>query len=132
MKREWMDAVEREDLASLDRQLAAGADIDTRDEHGQTALMLAARDGRARVVKLLAARGAALDTSAKYHLTPLMLAVIGSHAEVVEILLDAGADVHHTGTGAPGFSGKTALDLAKGIGQASIVALLKTKASPSA
>jgi ankyrin repeat protein len=41
-----------------------------------------------------------------------MLAVLGGHAEIVRVLVEAGADVTVTGTGAPGFAGKTALDLA--------------------
>jgi uncharacterized protein len=133
MTNTWRDAIEREDLDSLGRQLDEGVNVDVRDKYGQTALMLAARDGRAAVVRFLVSRGAALDVSAKYHLTALMLAVIRSHADVVKVLLDAGADTTLKGSGAPGFYEKTALDLAEGINDASIVALLRTKgSSPSA
>jgi ankyrin repeat protein len=47
MTSEWRDAVRRASVDELERLLASGADIDARDEHGQTALMLAAREGRA-------------------------------------------------------------------------------------
>ena len=41
-----------------------------------------------------------------------MLAVIASHKEVAQVLARAGADLALRGTGAPGFAGKTAADLA--------------------
>ena len=44
----------------------------------------------------------------------LMLAAINGRTEVVRILVDTGADLGLRGTGAPGFAGKTALDLAIG------------------
>jgi ankyrin repeat protein len=124
MRQEWRAALERRDIASLEAQLAAGADIDVRDEHGQTGLMNAARDGRAEVVRLLVERGAALDAHAKYGLTAIMLAVLRQHHEVVAILVRAGADVGVRGTGAPGFFNKTARDLAESLGDERSIALL--------
>jgi ankyrin repeat protein len=38
--------------------------------------------------------------------------VVGGHVAIVRQLAEAGADVGLRGTGAPGFAGKTALDLA--------------------
>jgi predicted PurR-regulated permease PerM len=125
MTTDWTSAVDREDLAAIERLLGAGADIDARDEHGQTALMNAARDGRTAVVRLLVHRGADLDHAAKYGLTALMLAVLRGHVEVVRILAEAGADRDRRGTGAPGFAGKTALDLAAGLEHAEMVGLLE-------
>src|SRR5207248_8244131 len=61
---------------------------------------------------LLIVQGAALDHTAKYGLSALMLAAVRGHTDVVSRLIDAGADVSLRGTGAPGFAGKTALDLA--------------------
>ena len=72
----------------------------------------------------LSARGAALDVTAKYGLTALMLAVIRGHTEIVRRLVAAGADRNLLGTGAPGFSGKTALDFAAARGDAEQVAIL--------
>ena len=94
------------------RLLAAGTDIDTKDAHGQTALMLAALEGHERTVAFPADCGASLDHTAEYHLTALMLAVIRGHRWVAQSLVNAGADVTIRGAGAPGFEGKTALDLA--------------------
>jgi ankyrin repeat protein len=112
MTADWSAARQHGDLRALERLLAAGTDINGRDEHGQTAVMCAARDGQLEVVKFLIDRGALLDDRAKHNLTALMLAVIGGHAQIARALVEAGADVTVKGTGAPGFAGKTARDLA--------------------
>jgi uncharacterized protein len=122
--REWQDALGRGDAHALEQLLDRGADINALDRHSQTSVMIAAHQGHAAVVRLLAGRGAALDRCAKHHLTALMLAVIGGHLEVVRVLVDAGADVTVRGSGAPGFDGKTALDLAKAAGRRDIEACL--------
>jgi ankyrin repeat protein len=46
MTPDWKAAVRAEDTGRLEALLRAGADINARDEHGQTAIMIAARDGR--------------------------------------------------------------------------------------
>ena len=112
MTAEWRHATDHGDLTAIERLLDSGADVDAREEHGQTALMNAARDGRTDVVRLLAARGARLDHSARFGLTALMLAVVRGHVEVAQVLIAAGADLSVKGTGAPGFHGKMAWDLA--------------------
>jgi uncharacterized protein len=124
VRREWEDALHRGDVDALEQLLDRGADINALDRHSRTSVMIAAHTGQAAVVKLLASRGAALDRRAKYHLTALMLAVIGGHLDVVRLLVDAGADVTVRGSGAPGFEGKTALDLAKAAGRRDIEACL--------
>jgi hypothetical protein len=48
----------------------------------------------------------------KFHLSALMLAVIAKHEKVARLLVRAGAVRTITATGAPGFAGKTAVDLA--------------------
>ena len=112
MTRDWENAVRRESIDELVRLENLGADINAVDRHGQTALMLAAAQGSDAVVGWLIERGAALNHTAKYGLTALMLAVIRGHVEVVRRLAAAGANLNIRGTGAPGFAGKTALDLA--------------------
>jgi uncharacterized protein len=111
MTQEWNDAVRPGSLDELQRLAAAGAAVDARDEHGQTALMLAAVNGHAGVVDWLVEHGAALDHTAKYGLSALMLAVVNGHVDVVRRLVRAGANHELRGSGAPGFAGKTALDL---------------------
>ena len=122
----WKDAVRRGSIDELQRLLAAGADIDARDEHGQTALMRAAVNGHPHVVDWLVARGAGLDHTAKYGLSALMLAVVNGHVDVVRLLSRAGANRELIGTGAPGFAGKTALDLAHARDELGMVEILTT------
>ena len=103
----WEEAASTGDVAALERLLAAGADIDALDEHGQTALMLAALEGHERAVAFLAQRGANLNHTAKYRLSALMLAVIRGHRWVAQALVNAGADRSIKGSAAPGFEGKS-------------------------
>jgi ankyrin repeat protein len=122
---EWKSAVKAGDVKTLEALLDAGADVDAKDEHGQTALMNAARDGHAPVVRLLVARGADLNHTAKFNLSALMLAVLNGRDAIVGLLADAGADLTIEATGAPGFAGKTALDLAVAADRVIAIALLK-------
>ena len=108
MTKDWQDATSGGDTERVRALLDAGADINSLDRHGQTALMNSAHKGYTEIVRLLCQRGAGLNHTAKYHLSALMLAVIGDHSDVVRILVDAGADVGHRG-----FGNKTALELAE-------------------
>jgi uncharacterized protein len=108
----WERAVRRGDVQAVRELLRAGIDVDARDRHGQTALMLAAHRGHGEIAALLVEAGADLNVAAKYNLTALMLAVVAGHAPVARVLILAGADLDVRGTGAPGFAGKTAYDLA--------------------
>jgi hypothetical protein len=86
--------------------------------------MLAAMHGERETVAWLIERGASLNHTAKYRLSALMLAVLHGHREIVRLLLAAGADLTLRGSGAPGFAGKTALDLAVQRGDDELVRLL--------
>ncbi|HEU4342464.1 MAG TPA: ankyrin repeat domain-containing protein, partial [Candidatus Binatia bacterium] len=93
----------------------------------QTALMLAAHAGHREVVETLIAHPANLNITAKFGLSALMLALIAGHAEVARLLAKAGADLSLRGTGAPGFAGKTAYDLAVERGMLELAAELKPR-----
>jgi len=125
LKRDWQEAAERGDAATLSRLLDLGEDVNSLDRFGQTALMLVARNGHTEAVRILLKSGADLDCTAKYHLSALMLAVINDHASIVRLLVEAGADTHIRGTGAPGFADKTAVDLAEDLGRELISELLR-------
>jgi uncharacterized protein len=130
VKPDWEQAVRRGDLECLRRLLTAGADINAYDRYGQTALMIAARNGESSVVHFLLNNGAGLDYTAKYGLSALMLAVIGGHADIVRALVEAGADLTIRGTGAPGFAGKTALELATAQNRVDMAAMLRGSSRP--
>jgi len=122
---EWERAVRTGDRDSLRRLHVAGADVNARDQYGQTGLMIAAREGRPEIVRALLEAGAALDHTAKDRLSAVMLAVLNGHAEIVQLLTEAGADLTIQGSGAPGFAGKTALDLAEAQERADLTAILR-------
>lgn len=108
----WERAVTRGDVEGVQELLQAGADLNARNRYGQTALMLAAHRGHRAIVQLLLERGPDLNVTAKYGLSALMLAVIAGHVDIARLLARAGADLSLRGSGAPGFLGKTAYDLA--------------------
>ena len=124
---DWERAVGSGDIATLQRLLADGHDINARDGYGQTALMRAAHAGRRQAVAWLIERGANLDCTAKYHLSALMLAVVAGHARVARLLAAAGADTTIQGSGAPGFDNKTASDLAEARGDSGLARFLRRK-----
>jgi ankyrin repeat protein len=64
------------------------------------------------LVETLIENGADLNVTAKYNLSALMLAVIAGDRRIARMLARAGADLSIKGSGAPGFAGKTAYDLA--------------------
>ncbi len=108
----WEDAIKRGDDQIVLELLGRGTDVDARDRYGQTALMLAAHAGHREVVEILIRHRANLNLTAKYGLSALMLALVAGHEDVAHVLAKAGADLSLRGTGAPGFAGKTAYDLA--------------------
>lgn len=108
----WKRAVTRGDIEAVRQLLRAGADVNARDRYGQTGLMLAAHHGHREVVEMLVERGADLNVTAKHNLSALMLAIVAGHGALARILARAGADLGLRGSGAPGFAGKTAYDLA--------------------
>jgi len=86
--------------ATVHTLLAHGADGNTRDRDGKTALMLAAFEGHTGTVQVLLANGVQVNTQDKAGATALMLAAARGHTNVVTALLAQGADVnlqHHTG-----------------------------------
>jgi uncharacterized protein len=108
----WEDAIRNGDAEIVRDLLARGIDLNARDRYGQTGLMLAAHAGHRDIVQILIDHGAALNITAKFGLNALMLAVIAGHKDIAQALARAHADLTLRGTGAPGFAGKTAADLA--------------------
>lgn len=108
----WEDAIKRGDIPIILELLGRGADVNASNCYGQTGLMLAAHTGYGEVVETLIAHRAKLNITAKFGLSALMLAVVSGQVEVARLLAKAGADLSLRGTGCPGFSDKTAYDLA--------------------
>jgi len=97
----FVESIERGDVASVNRALAAGMSPNLKDGGGRPALLLAIRTGRVEVVKALLDQGA--DVNAEYKTwTALGLAAQNGRLEIVNLLLKKGAqvngegDCHHT------------------------------------
>ena len=66
-----------------------GAEIESKDNNGQTPLSWAAGNGHEVVVKLLVENGAEIESKDNYGGTPLMWAA--EHEAVVKLLIEKGA-----------------------------------------
>ena len=103
--------------------LEHGADVNTRTNHGQTPLHVAAEYGRVEVVYVLLEHGANVDAEDNSGRTPLHThchtAVDYKNTEVVRVLLEHGANV-----GAEDNEGKTAFHIASVNGMDEVMNLL--------
>lgn len=79
-------AAARGDAPALQRLLSGGADLETRNEAGETALYLAAEKGRLEAVRLLLERRADPNARTANGETPLALARRRGHESVVKLL----------------------------------------------
>ena len=107
------------DVALVNRLMAEGADISTRNAWKDTPLHRAALLGRAGCAKALLSAGADANAKRLFGWTPLHFAARGGHADIARLLLAGGASVHDRSPGA-----RTALHLAAWYGYADIGSLL--------
>ena len=107
------------DIEVLNALLAAGADVDGRDDRGWTALMHAVNESQEPQVELLLASKANPDVRAPDGATALFIAVSRGRAEIVGLLRRAGADPWFAGP-----DGRTPADVARAGGGSAIVAAL--------
>lgn len=89
------NAAKRGDAARVSALLDRGADPnDTGDEHGTTALTIAAFLGHIDVVRALISRGADVDRPNSFGSRPIFTAVTNAKLRVIGALLDAGASLN--------------------------------------
>lgn len=111
-------AAMRDDAESAEMLLYAGANVRARTRLGQfTPLLLAAKQGHARVMRLLLDRGADVDVPTSNGTSPLMFAAFSGDLEAVGLLLDGGADINR----AEPVRGRTALMFAAMANRAGVV-----------
>ena len=87
--------------------LRRGAEIDSGDNDGRSALVHASRRGHIDVARLLLKHGAHLDRQDNEGCTPLMVACCNGHKEMASFLIDSGASMQ-----LKNYDGKTAYDFA--------------------
>lgn len=86
-------AARRGDPAAVTAALDAGADIETRDQHRRTALLLASTFDRVAVARVLVARGADPDALDDRHDTPWLVTGVTGSVAMLEALLPADPDL---------------------------------------
>ena len=116
-------AVQDIDIVSLNVLLAEGAEVDTVDKEGNTPLMLSAKIGNPRMVKIILAHHPEMDKVNYNGYTALMIASEQGQIHILEKLLEKGASVDLTNQ-----SGLTAADLALRNGQPAVAELLRSSA----
>ena len=89
-----IQAVQDGNLEAVQKYLAAGMDVNTKDGYGATPLLYAAEYGRNDVAELLITNGADLNATYNDGLTALHAAVLNGSNEIVKLLIDQGADVN--------------------------------------
>ena len=114
-----IDAARDGDAARIGALLADGADVNSGDADGTTALHWAAHHGDLETATLLLGAGASVDAANRLGVTPLALACESGGTMVIAALLEAGADPSSTGP-----EGETALMTAARTGVVDAVGLL--------
>lgn len=87
-------AVLKNDVAKIAKLLDGGEDINSRDRHKRTPLLLAVDENKIEAARLLIERGADLTVCA-FSFTPLTTAATYGFLEILTSLLDAGADPNY-------------------------------------
>jgi ankyrin repeat protein len=107
-------------LADVKKAVGEGADVNAADAAGRTALLEAAWNGNADIVKYLLEQGAAPNAADKSGFTPVMRGAEGGYLPVVNALIAKGADVNCRGH----VRGTTPLMLAAEHGHVKIISAL--------
>ncbi len=90
----WQEAIFKEDLKQMQRFLDEGVDINTRNEEGETPLMIAITYEMEDAVAFLLARKADMNTEDIHGRTPFLLAIEEQNKSIIQAFLDHGVDIH--------------------------------------
>jgi len=88
------DAAKGGNIEAVKQHLAAGTDVNAKDDNGWTPLHFAVYYGHKEIVELLIAKGADVNAKDKNGWTPLLIAIGDGHKEIAELLIAKGADVN--------------------------------------
>jgi ankyrin repeat protein len=89
--RALLEAARDGNIEAVRQHLAAGADVNAKNDYGSTPLHRAAIT---EIAELLIAKGADVNAKMDNGLTPLHYAASNDHKEITELLIAAGADVN--------------------------------------
>lgn len=95
------------DVQSLKRILGSGVEINSKNENGHSALMLAAYNGHFDATQFLLEQGADVNSIDQSSNSILMGVIFKGHAAIFELLVQAGADLDYENR-----KKQTAIDLA--------------------
>lgn len=124
----FLMAARTADADALQRELANGAAVDSRNRLGETALVILLKKDRIDLAALMLDAGADVNLAAINGITPLMAAAYGGHNEMVKRLLKQGAN-----PSALDRLQKNAMTYAAGEGRTEVVVtLLSTGVNPNA
>jgi CubicO group peptidase (beta-lactamase class C family) len=124
------DASRNGDTKTIERALAAGADIEGLDlrtnKNGRRALNWAAVNDRADAIRLLLAKGAAIDAANKTGFTALHHAAEFGSRKAAEVLLAAGANRSIRNS-----NGESPAEVARRNGHTDLAAAIESRESPA-
>jgi uncharacterized protein len=113
-------AVYHNQVREVDKLIAAGADVNARNDYGSSPLSEAAITGNVEVIRKLLAAGAKVEQANADGMTPLMIIARTSNVEAAKLLLKQGAQVNAREQ----WRGQTALMWAAAEAQPAMVKLL--------
>jgi len=116
------DAAYNGNIEAVEQHLAAGTDVNAKDDWGKTPLYVAALGGHKEIAELLIAKGADVNAKVDGGVTTLQLAASRGHKELAELLIAEGADIN-----AKDEDGHTPLHQAALDGQKEVAELLIAK-----
>ena len=121
LNKKLIRAVEIGYLDGVQRLIVDGADPNTKNEDGDTVLMMASLYGNISIANVLLLAGAHINLqTGKFRNTALHSAAHGAHEKMVQFLLQNDADPY-----SENWNKNTPLDIAKQTGNSKIVRLLK-------
>lgn len=118
LNKQFLEAASSGNLDLVASLLTQGAQIETKDDQGHTALSLSAHEGLVEVMDFLIKKGANINSKSNNGTTPLMSAIDSHDFDAIKLLLDSFVN-------ATDDEGWSALNLAEDQDQLSVAWLLR-------
>ncbi len=74
--------------------IRGGIDLESKNQMGKTALIIASTHGHTGIVKMLLTKGAEINAKDIFDVTPLIASAWHGRSEILQVLIDRGADVN--------------------------------------